>query len=136
MSSRIVTREEVAEKLRDWAGGRVSTEEIQSWASAAFLQDDVDFADWEEEDDSVTKEVVAALDMLDMNLVLPEDTPIYLEFLATPVGNFATGYANMRRRVEEIDYEERSIRLREVEPYAPFLRASKKAPNSERSAAP
>jgi hypothetical protein len=68
------------QKLRDWAGGHTSTEEIQSWACDAYMHDEVDFADWEKEDDSVTKEVVAALDMLDMNLVLPEDEPIYLEF--------------------------------------------------------
>jgi len=129
MSSRIVTREEVAQKLRDWAGGRASTEAIQSWASDAFLQDEVDFADWEKEHNSVTKEVVAVLDMLDMNLVLPEDAPIYLEFLATPIGDFATGYAKMRRRLEEINYDERGDRLREIEPYALFLRASKKTPD-------
>jgi hypothetical protein len=136
MSSQILTREEVAQKLRDWAEGRSSTEEIQSWATSAYMNDEVDFADWEKDDDSVTKEVVAALDMLDMNLVLPEDAPIYLEFLDTPIGGFAAGYAKLQGRVDAIDYEKRRVRLRDVEPYAPFLSAPKKAPNSTEPLSP
>jgi hypothetical protein len=125
MSRRIITREEVAHKLREWADGRVCSEEVFRWANALYLSDDVDYTDCEGDEDSVTNEVLGVLDMLDMNLVLPEDVPIYLEFLSTPAGKFQTGYAEFRRRIDEIDHESRSRRLRDVPPYARVLQHQK-----------
>ena len=83
MNLRTVTREEVAQKLSEWASGRTSSAEVHGWASALFLSEDVDFADWEGDEDSVTKEVLGALDLLDMNLVTPQDVPALLAFLGT-----------------------------------------------------
>lgn len=125
MSPHIITREEAARKLSDWADGRVSTEDIFRWADALYPSDDVDYADWERDEDSVTNEVLAALDMLDMNLVLPEDVPIYLEFLSTPQGQFKIGYERFRQRLDQIDYASRSERLRDVPPYARILQHKK-----------
>jgi hypothetical protein len=120
MSTRILKRDELAQKLKDWQGGRISSEELLRWADALYPSDDVDYEDWEG-DDSVTNEVLAALDMLDMNLALPEDAPIYLQFLATPVGEFQNGYRRYKQALDRIDYDNRRTSLRDIPPYAPFL---------------
>ena len=120
MSTRILKRDEVAQKLRDWQAGKISSEELLHWADALYPSDDVDYEDWEG-DDSVTNEVVAALDMLDMNLGLPEDAPIYLDFLATPVGEFRSGYDKYKQALDRIDYDSRRASLRNLPLYAPFL---------------
>ena len=106
--------------LRDWHAGRTSTEDILRWADALYPSDDVDYEDWEG-DDSVTNEVLAALDMLDMNLALPEDAPIYLDFLSTPTGQFQAGYARYKQALDQIDYTSRRTSLRNIALYAPFL---------------
>ena len=123
MHSRIIKRDELARVLTDWQSGRMSSAEVLSWADALYPSDDVDDEDWEG-DDSVTNEILAALDMLDMNLALPEDAPIYLDFLSTPFGQFARGHAEFQRRLDEIDYDSRRASLRHVFPYSPFLQSS------------
>jgi hypothetical protein len=120
MSTRILKRDEVSQKLRDWHSGQISSEDILRWADALYPADDVDYEDWEG-DDSVTNEVVAALDMLDMNLALPEDAPIYLQFLATPLGEFQSGYKRYKQALDRIDYDSRRTSLKNTLPYAPFL---------------
>jgi len=71
---------------------------------------------------TVTKEIVATLDMLDMNLVLPEDMPIYLEFLSTTRGEFEIGYRCWQSKLDAIDYESRRTQLKADPLYAPFLK--------------
>lgn len=121
MSPRLVTRAEVARKLSDWADGHISAEDILNWADALYPCDDVEYEDWERDEDSVTNEVLAALSMLDMDLVLPEDIPIYLAFLSTPAGQFESGYAKFRQKLGEIDYASRRKHLRDVPPYSRFV---------------
>jgi hypothetical protein len=120
MPIRILKREEVAQMLKVWQAGRVSSEDLLRWADALYPSDDVDYEDWEG-DDSVTSEVLSAMDMLDMNLVLPEDAPIHLEFLCTPSGQFQAGYAKYKQALERIDYPSRRAALRNAPLYAPFL---------------
>jgi hypothetical protein len=120
MSTRILKRDELAQMLREWQAGQVSTEQLLRWANALDLSDEVDFEDWEG-DDSVTNEVLAALDMLDMNLALPEDAPVYLAFLATPSGQFQSGYAEYQRALSAVDLVSRRKKLRGVPLYERFL---------------
>ncbi|MSU61916.1 MAG: hypothetical protein EXS31_05905 [Pedosphaera sp.] len=83
MTTRIIKREDLAQVVNDWGSGRMSSTEVLNWANALYPSDEVDYDDWEE-DNSVTNEILAALDMLDMNLALPEDVAVYLEFLSHP----------------------------------------------------
>jgi hypothetical protein len=109
MPKRILTREEVAKMLRDWAEGRVTAREVHNWAEELFPgSEDVEYEDWDENDDnSVISAVLGELDMLDMNLRTAEDVPIYLDFLATPPGGYAAGAAEYYRRLDAIDLESR-----------------------------
>src|SRR4051794_29665852 len=121
MSTHILNRDELDQKLKAWQAGRISSEDLLRWADALYPSNDVDYEDWEG-DDSVTNEVLAALDMLDMNLALPQDAPIYLDFLSTPAGQFQAGYARYNQALDRIDYTSRRTSLRNVALYAPFLR--------------
>ena len=123
MPAQILKRADVARVLTEWSTGRMTSIEVLSWADSRYPSDDVDYEDWEG-DDSVTNEVLGALDMLDMNLALPEDAPIYLQFLSTPVGQYSSGSAEFQRRLAAIDYESRRAQLRDTMPYAPFCGVS------------
>jgi hypothetical protein len=125
MPSRIITREEIARMLSDWANGGVSAQDVFGWAGTLYPSDELECADWENDQNSVSNEVLAALDMLDVNLALPEDVPIYLEFLSTPVGHFEVGHRRFRGRLEAIDYESRARHLRDVLPYSRVLQHGK-----------
>ncbi|HTD22525.1 MAG TPA: hypothetical protein VK738_07715 [Terriglobales bacterium] len=123
MPTRIIKREEVVRVLTDWREGRMSSEEVLRWAEAFYpsSSSDVEYADWEG-DNSVTNEVLSALESLDMNLALPEDAPIYLEFLTTPPSRFDVGYTQFKQQIGAIDYETRRVQLKDVPLYLRFLR--------------
>ena len=124
MSVRILKREEVVQKLKDWQANRTSSEDLLHWADSLYPSDDVDYEDWEG-DDSVTCEVMAALDLLDVNLSTSEDAPIYIEFLSTPIGHFQIGYAKYKYALDQIDHDARRAQLSDVPLYWPFLRNQK-----------
>jgi hypothetical protein len=122
LNPKIIKRDDVAKVLKAWQAGEMSTREVYDWANRLYPCN-YDAEDWEgEEEQSVTNEVLAALDMLDMNLTLPEDVSIYLDFLDTPKGDFASGYAAFEQRLRAIDYATRKKRLKDGPLYTPFLK--------------
>jgi hypothetical protein len=124
MSPYILTREELGRMLKAWETGRVSSAEVLKWADAVYGSDHIDYEDWEG-DDSVTKEVLASLNLLDMNLAVPADAPIYLDFLATPRGEFPSGYVRYKEGLDGIDYPARRQQLKDDPLYAQFLQNQK-----------
>lgn len=87
-----ITREDIKNILMSWQKGDISAHEIHQWASDNYPNDDVEYNDWEgNEEESVSNEVLAALDMMDMNLTTTKDIPAFLEFLATPIGEITEG---------------------------------------------
>ncbi len=118
----IITRSDIIAKLLEWQEGKLTAEDLNNWAVRFYLHDDVDYSDWEgdEEERSVTNEVLAQLDSIDMNLMIPDDVPAYLEFLDTPLGKFEDGYAKLESYLNSIDYKERARLLAGNEFYAPF----------------
>ena len=67
--------------------------------------------------DSVTNEVLAYLESIDMNLVTQEDIPACFEFLDTAPGRFQEGYRKWDNYLESINYEKRKKMLKGIEPY-------------------
>lgn len=117
-----ITREQVRCKLRDWRDGKMSAQEIFEWAGSLYLNTEYEYEDREgNESNSVTNEVLAALDMVNVNLNIPEDAEIFLAFLSTPLGQFESGYALLQRRLDSIDYDLRRKTLRDNPLYAPFI---------------
>jgi len=115
-------RQELAAKLRDWQEGRLSSASLHKWASDLYPQNVV-YDDWEahEGDEvSVASVVLQALDNLNSGLAIPEDAPIYLEFLETPTSQYERGLAHFESRLRAINYSERRRSLHNDPLYAPF----------------
>ena len=91
MRNPVVTRNDIAIILRAWQAGEMSAKDVHAWADDHYFPGSTEFIDWED-DQSVSNEVMALLDMLDVGHPFPEQIPIHLEFLETPSGKFAEGY--------------------------------------------
>ncbi|MCE9528445.1 MAG: hypothetical protein K8R36_20575 [Planctomycetales bacterium] len=117
----VITRACLAEKLRQWQAGAISTADLSVWAENIYGVADVDDREGPN-DDSVANEVLGALDMLRLNLTLPEDIPIFLEFLATPRGDFQRGYAEFEKHRDAVDIRSRRAMLKNDPIYSPFCR--------------
>src|SRR5579883_2712628 len=119
--------------LRDWAEGRVAEYQVHLWAQELYpSREGCEYEDWDENDESVLRDVLGDLDMLDMNLRSAEDVPIYLDFLATPRDQYAAGHAEYRRRLEAIDLDRRREQLKDVPYYRDIIRGSERAQRRRR----
>ena len=117
----MIGREDLIKILQHWRDGVLTAEQVHEWAEERA--GNVEVHDWEgPEPNSVTNEVLSALDMLNINLMLPEDIPHYLEFLHTPTGHFSEGYSKWQDALTQIDYHARKEFLRMTPLYAPFCK--------------
>lgn len=64
--------------LREWQAGRLSATGVHEWAKARYFPGHLEVDD-EEESGSAAVEVLARLDMLDIDLIAVDDIPHYLE---------------------------------------------------------
>lgn len=109
---KILRRKDLKEKLLLWQQGVITAHELNDWAGENYPNDDVEYEDWDAaEEYSVTNEVLAALDMMDMNLMTLEDVPAYLSFLETPPASFEEGYNKHQKYLEQIDINKRAAAL-------------------------
>jgi hypothetical protein len=123
MRSQLITRADLAMILMVWLDGYLSADQVHEWAEERAASSRFDVDDWEgPESNSVANEVLMALDMLDMDLMTPDDIPFYLEFLDTPAGHFDTGYHRWRDALHHIDHSARREALRADPLYSPFCR--------------
>lgn len=98
----MVARADIADVLRRWQAGALSAREVYDWTQERSWPGEVELDDREEDGSSAAREVLSAPDQLPMNLVMAEDVPAYLAFLATPQGEFAQGYDRHRRATMRI----------------------------------
>lgn len=114
-----ISRSEILAKLAEWSSSRISPVEMHKWAVDLHTCDDLDFQDWEDNRRfSVSKEALAELEMLDINLVTRDDTPVFVAFLETPSGQFEKGYIPFISALQQIDRNKRKKLLKKIEPYA------------------
>lgn len=76
----LVTRAQICDQLISWQAGWRTTREILDWASHHYIPGDVEFDDCIDDDRSAAKEVLAAFDSLDMNLMFLEMFPYIWRF--------------------------------------------------------
>jgi hypothetical protein len=110
----LITRDDLRSLLTAWHAGSHSAADVHSWAEARFAVDA-----WECEDD-VANEVLAQLDMLDMNLVTRDDVPALLAMLDVPSGQGAGASQQFEARISSSDLERRKKQLATDPTYAPF----------------
>ena len=116
---RTVTRADLIALLTRWQRGELTAAEVHAWAEEHYLPGELPDAD---DEGSAAGEVLARLDMLDQNLIVPEDVPVYLDVLAAPPGQLRVAVERFEARLREIDYASRIAALRTVEPYARYFR--------------
>ena len=79
--SAVITRDELRTVLDDWQSGKRTPGDVHEWAEARYATHA-----WECEDD-VANEVLAALDVLDMNLLTRDDVPVLRAMLELRPGH-------------------------------------------------
>lgn len=123
---RPLTRSEIADVLRNWLSGGLTAEQVHAWATEIYFGfRTIDADDEEEVDDEefdILNEVMGGLDMLNINLMIAEDVPLYLEFLATSPGQFEQGYRKLQEGLDRIDIRARQRALADIPFYAPFCK--------------
>ena len=101
----------------------MSPKEVHDWAGELYPADFVDYDDWElNQENSVTNEVLAKLDTIDMNLTTTEDIPALLRFLETPIGKFHEGLEKLEKYINSINYKAREAELASIDFYEPFCK--------------
>jgi hypothetical protein len=106
-----VTVRDVEAKLRQWQSGELSASSLHAWAEKTYGVEA-----WEPESEAVN-EVLAQLDMMDMNLLTLEDVPVLVKALRSKDyvrvldGHFAA-----------VDIESRKAALANDPMYAPFCK--------------
>ncbi len=117
-----ITRGQIETILRQWQDGALTAEQVHEWAQAMYFPGALEIADEEPDGNSASNEVLQYLDCLDSNLIIVEDVPIYLEFLATPSGQFDNGYRKFVQALDRIDMLSRRQALSRIPLYAPFCK--------------
>lgn len=113
-----ITRKELIEILNKWENGDLTEKEIFEWASNIRSADGYDVDDWEgDEENSVANEIIAYLDMMDLNLVTKDDVGAMKEFLSTPIGSFINGYNKWESYNKNININQRKNQLIDNELY-------------------
>ena len=116
----IVTRADLKELLLAWQRGEMTTRAVFEWAQEKYWPGDVEFDDMDDDSSSAANEVLSALDQLPMNLILPEDVPIYVELLEATDGDFSNSYEKFRASINRIDILNRRESLTSDEFYGPY----------------
>jgi hypothetical protein len=85
---------------------------VWDWVSARYWPGDTEIDDWEDEL-SATHEIQAQLDSMDINLVVVDDVPIHMTFLAAPREKKAQAYGVWKSELDSIDYRRRQKSLQD-----------------------
>jgi hypothetical protein len=119
----MVTRAELIALLKEWQAGRISATEVHEWAEARYVPGDFEVDD-DDDSGSAATEVLAQLDLLDINLITAEDIPHYLELLHSPKGAFGEALRRFKAQQAVIDFHARRHALAATEPYGRAQNAS------------
>jgi len=113
-----VTRAEVLRLLFDWEAGRVSAPEVHGWTERRHA-----VAGRQPEDEAVN-EVLACLDMLDVNLIVSADVPALRRLLESTPARLREALNEYEAYVESIDILRRRQELAVDPLYGPFCKSS------------
>ncbi len=112
----IITREYLISLLDAWKINKITTVDIFETIEEIFPFNNLKFLDLED-GKSATHEVLAYLDLLDIDLITQEDIEPCKEFLLTPVGFFDEGYRKWLEYQSSINHADRVKKLKGQAPY-------------------
>jgi hypothetical protein len=120
---KIIKRKDIEQILLNWSGNILSTNEVLDWADNRYPFENVDYEDWEgDPPKSVSNEILAHLDSLEMNLVTKDDIPAMIRFLETPIGDFERGFKKWCDYNSSIDIRKRIKELQGIPFYEKFCK--------------
>lgn len=120
----VITREYMISILEAWKNDQISVIDVYDTITELYNLEDELYIDWELEggddngnNNSITKEVLCALENLDMNFIIQDDIDHYVELLKTPKGKFIEGMQKLGKYKATIDYKKRERLLLGIYPY-------------------
>ena len=112
-------RSQIIQTLSRWAEAELTERDVWAWASSLCLPGEDSYDRWLE-GDRISHQVMLHLNSLDMHLIIKEDIPIYLQFLAQDDSNFESAYNEWQENIRKIDTSNRKRQLKKHPIYAPF----------------
>jgi hypothetical protein len=113
----IVTREYLTSLLEAWRNDRITAKQLHDCIGSLYEERSVFLDEEGEEENSVCCEVIASLEMMDIDYTCKDDIDAYIEFLKTPIGQFKEGVKNFYSYTDSVDREERMKKLYNIAPY-------------------
>ncbi len=114
-----INREPLRELLKRWASGELDARQIHEHAEQ--LWDSLEQHQFPREDRrSIAAEVLSQLDILNHQLITPEDIPAMMQFLDTPRGSELDGWKRWQRHWAELDMDERIESLKDNHYYSAY----------------
>jgi len=119
-----VTRDNIQTIIKFWDLKIITIEEIYDWANSIYLRDGYEVDDWEQitkdNNCSVTNEIVALFDTMDMNLISEIEIKQIQAFANTKMGNFKSGYDKFDRYLKKRNIKDVQMKLKDRELYRKF----------------
>jgi hypothetical protein len=111
-----IERNEILALLDQWQSGAIDEREVHEQAEWLIEQ----VGEWpnypEHDPRSIAMEVLSQLEVLNYELITPEDIPAMQAFLHTPLGKESQGWIDWQRYWDSLDLESRKRKL-ESNPY-------------------
>ena len=123
----IITREYLISLLKAWQQDKITTAEFYN-TIVTIHASDTEYLDWENEgksvtsehipSESVTSEIIAYFEMLDLDFIIQEDIDPAIEFLNTPIGKIEEGMEKWQQYKPRTSFEEREKKFKGHYPYS------------------
>jgi hypothetical protein len=106
-----IQRSELLDLLEQWRTGIIDERKVHEQAEA-LMEELAEQSEYPENDPkSIPMEVLLHLDILNHQLITPEDIPAMQAFLQTPFGQESPGWATWRSYWDSLDFERRKQEL-------------------------
>ena len=114
-----INRGLLRELLNRWTSGELNAHQVHEQAEQ--LWDSLEQHQFPREDRrSIAAEVLSQLDILNHQLITPEDIPAMMQFLETPVGEELQAWDRWQRYWDELDMDERIESLKDDNYYSAY----------------
>jgi len=114
-----VSRDELRELLRRWQAALIDEKAVHETAEAWTDRYPEKLPTYPHTDPrSIADEVLSQLEILDAQLITPEDVPALLAFLETPTGQEQAGWNRYQRYWDGVDFNQRIRELADIPYYS------------------
>lgn len=120
------SRKKIDEQLSSWQSGKLSVEEIHAWAESILdtTQYETFVDDWNQDDYSVSMEVLRILEMADLNLLIAEDIPLLRKLLT--IDSIEELNSQADAYFKKVDFDKRKNDLKDIKYYVPSRESKSK----------